>query len=85
MIRCAKCDNDTRTSNLITPMGEVLVAGTIATDPQPVIAQVCTACGYIELYAPQPIHRPEAEAAERLELLEAEPRGLDEPLPTSLA
>ena len=25
------------------------------------------------------------EAAERLELLEAEPRGLDEPLPTSLA
>lgn len=83
MIRCAKCDNDTRTTSLITAMGDVMIAGTIATDPQPVIAQVCTACGYIELYAPQPIHRPEAEIAEPLELLE--PRGLDEPLPTSLA
>jgi predicted nucleic-acid-binding Zn-ribbon protein len=55
MIRCAKCDNDTRTSGLVTAGGEVLLAGTIGTDPQPVIAQVCTACGYIELYAPQPL------------------------------
>lgn len=60
MIRCAKCDNDTRTSGLVTAGGEVLLAGTIGTDPQPVIAQVCTACGYIELYAPQPLSRPQA-------------------------
>ena len=50
MIRCPKCDNDTRTSSLITGAGEVLLAGTISADPQPIIAQVCTACGYIELY-----------------------------------
>jgi predicted nucleic-acid-binding Zn-ribbon protein len=60
MIRCAKCDNDTRTSGLVTAAGEVLLAGTIGTDPQPVIAQVCSACGYIELYAPQPLSRPQA-------------------------
>ena len=29
MIRCAKCDNDTRTSGLVTAGGEVLLAGTI--------------------------------------------------------
>lgn len=60
MIRCAKCDNETRTSNLITAAGEVLLAGTISTDPQPILAQVCSACGYIELYAPQPTSRSEA-------------------------
>jgi predicted nucleic-acid-binding Zn-ribbon protein len=59
MIRCPKCDNDTRTSGLVTAAGEVLLAGTISADPQPIIAQVCTACGYIELYAPQPISHPE--------------------------
>jgi predicted nucleic-acid-binding Zn-ribbon protein len=57
MIRCPKCDNDTRTSELVTAAGEVLLAGTLSTDPQPIIAQVCTACGYIELYAPQPLSR----------------------------
>jgi predicted nucleic-acid-binding Zn-ribbon protein len=60
MIRCPKCDNDTRTSGLVTAAGEVLLAGTISADPQPIIAQVCTACGYIELYAPQPLSRTEA-------------------------
>lgn len=69
MIRCAKCDNDTRTSALVTAQGEVMLAGTIGTDPQPILAQVCTACGYIELYAPQPIGRPEA-IRERAELPE---------------
>ena len=59
MIRCPKCDNDTRTSSLITAAGQVLLAGTISADPQPIIAQVCTACGYIELYAPQPLSRSE--------------------------
>lgn len=65
MIRCAKCDNDTRTSGLVTAAGEVLLTGTLSTDPQPIIAQVCTACGYIELYAPQPLsHTQEIRAEE---------------------
>lgn len=59
MIRCGKCDNDTRTSGLVTNEGPVMLAGTIGTDPQPILAQVCTACGYIELYAPQAYHQPE--------------------------
>lgn len=59
MIRCAKCDNDTRTSGLVTEHGTVMLAGTIGTDPQPILAQVCTACGYIELYAPQSYAQPE--------------------------
>lgn len=59
MIKCPKCDNDTRTSELVTDQGSVMLAGTIGTDPQPILAQVCTACGYIELYAPHPIARPE--------------------------
>ena len=64
MIRCAKCDNDTRTSGLVTAGGEVLLAGTIGADPQPIVAQVCSACGYIELYAPQPISRAETSKGE---------------------
>ncbi len=75
MIRCAKCDNDTRTSGLMTAAGEVMLAGTIGTDPQPIVAQVCTACGYIELYAPQPLTRPErvAEQPERAETVAESP------------
>jgi predicted nucleic-acid-binding Zn-ribbon protein len=59
MIQCPKCDNDTRTSGLITAAGEVRLAGTISADPQPIVAQVCTACGYIELYAPLPLNQTE--------------------------
>jgi hypothetical protein len=44
---------------LITAAGEVLLAGTISADPQPIVAQVCTACGYIELYAPLPLNQTE--------------------------
>jgi predicted nucleic-acid-binding Zn-ribbon protein len=55
MIQCAKCGNDTRTSELTTPGGAVALAGRIGTAPQPILAQVCIACGYIELYAPQPV------------------------------
>ena len=62
MLRCPKCDNDTRTSALVIPAGEVLLAGTISTDPQRIVAQVCTACGYIELYAPLPLDQPETTA-----------------------
>ena len=59
MIRCPKCDNETRTSSLVTAQGDVMLAGTIGTDPQPILAQVCTACGYIELYAPLQLDQPE--------------------------
>lgn len=69
MITCAKCDNDTRTSELVTEQGKVMLAGTIGTDPQPILAQVCSACGYIELYAPQPYAQPEhAVAREQREI-----------------
>ena len=61
MISCPKCDNDTRTSGLVTAQGDVMLAGTIGTDPRPILAQVCTACGYIELYAPLTLDQPEAE------------------------
>ena len=64
MISCPKCDNDTRTSSLVTAQGDVMLAGTIGTDPRPILAQVCTACGYIELYAPLTLDQPEASLAE---------------------
>jgi len=64
MISCPKCDNDTRTSGLVTAQGDVMLAGTIGTDPRPILAQVCTACGYIELYAPLTLDQPETRAEE---------------------
>lgn len=64
MIRCPKCDNETRTTKLVTAMGDVFVAGTIGTDPQPISAQVCSACGYVELYAPQTFEQPEKPLSE---------------------
>jgi hypothetical protein len=48
----------------VTAQGEVMLAGTIGTDPRPILAQVCTACGYIELYAPLQLDQPEASRAE---------------------
>jgi predicted nucleic-acid-binding Zn-ribbon protein len=80
MIRCPKCDNDTRTSALVTAVGEVLLAGTISADPQPIIAQVCTACGYIELYAPQPLSHSET-ATQREEPARAET--VEAPMPAA--
>jgi predicted nucleic-acid-binding Zn-ribbon protein len=73
MIRCAKCDNETRTSGLVTVGGDVLLSGTISADPQPIVAQVCTACGYIELYAPQPISRAEVVMQDEYVTAEATP------------
>jgi predicted nucleic-acid-binding Zn-ribbon protein len=64
MISCPKCENDTRTSGLVTSQGDVMLAGTIGTDPRPILAQVCTACGYIELYAPLTLEQPEVSQAE---------------------
>ncbi len=65
MITCAKCSNDTHTSALVTAQGEVMLAGTIGTDPRPILAQVCSACGFIELYAPLQLDQPEISRAER--------------------
>ena len=55
MIYCAKCTNETRLSELLTSAGPVMISGPANSAPQPLIAQACTACGYVELYAPQPI------------------------------
>lgn len=55
MITCTRCDNETWASELVTPNGPVMLAGPRDTPPQPIVARVCTACGYIELYGPQPI------------------------------
>lgn len=66
MISCPKCDNDTRTSGLVTAQGDVMLAGTIGTDPRPILAQVCTACGYIELYAPLTLDQPETHVEESI-------------------
>jgi hypothetical protein len=41
-----------------------MLAGTIGTDPRPILAQVCTACGYIELYAPLTLDQPETNQIE---------------------
>lgn len=82
MIRCAKCDNDTRASELLTAQGPVMLAGPQGSAPQPILAQVCTACGYIELYGPQPLVEPEerAQAAEPLPLeAELAPQAAAEP------
>lgn len=81
MIRCAKCDNDTRTSGLVTAGGDVMLAGTLGSDPQPILAQVCTACGYIELYAPQPLQRPET-AAQHTETIPTE-QAAEMPIPAA--
>jgi len=43
-----------------------MLAGTIGTDPRPILAQVCTACGYIELYAPLMLDQPETQVEESL-------------------
>ena len=81
MIRCPRCDNETRTSGLVTDQGAVMLAGTIGTDPQPIVAQVCSACGHIELYGPQPIDQPATQSEQQPEtspgwsLAGAEPLG----------
>lgn len=55
MITCTRCNNGTWASELITAQGPVMLAGPQGTSPQPIVARVCTACGYVELYGPQPI------------------------------
>jgi predicted nucleic-acid-binding Zn-ribbon protein len=82
MIRCAKCDNDTRTSGLVTAQGEVMLAGTLSSDPQPILAQVCSACGYIELYAPQPFNQPERSLMHE-EALQHESGTMEMPVPAA--
>lgn len=62
MIQCTKCGNETRTAALVVALGEVMVTGPGGTAPLPVSAQVCVACGHIDLYAPQMFEQPQAEA-----------------------
>ncbi|GEM_PF-1972137 len=68
-IQCNKCGNETRTAKLLTPMGEITVSGPAGSQALPVSAQVCVACGHIDLYAPQSFeladHQQEKQAAPR--------------------
>jgi len=69
MILCSRCSNETWTTQLVTANGAVMLDGPRGTPPQPVSAHACTACGHIELYAPQPVVdaaavRPNMVAAE---------------------
>jgi hypothetical protein len=41
-----------------------MLAGTLSANPQPILAQACTACGYIELYAPLQLNQPQAHTAQ---------------------
>lgn len=79
MITCTRCGNETWASELVTPSGPVMLAGPRGTAPQPVAARVCTACGYIELYGPQPIldQAAVAEAARAQEMPAAAPAPLN--------
>lgn len=60
MIQCTKCNNETRTAALVVALGEVMVTGPGGTAPLPISAQVCVACGHIDLYAPQLFEQPQA-------------------------
>ena len=55
MILCSRCSNETWATQLVTANGPVMLDGPRGTLPQPVSAHACTACGHIELYAPQPV------------------------------
>ena len=76
-MRCPKCDNHMTTSALVTPDGtQIMVMGTIASGHRPLSAQVCSACGFTELYAAQwteEIQQAREEAAEIAPVLEAVP------------
>ncbi len=84
-MQCPKCTNPMVTSALVTPLGgEIMVAGTLATGPRPLSAQVCSACGYTELYAAQYTEdmrqAQQAQAAEQPQL-EVEPEAPGIPAP----
>lgn len=77
MILCSRCNNETWNSQLVTEHGPVMLAGPRNSAPQPVAARVCTACGHIELYGPQPVVDAEAVS----DPAEAEP--ITAPVPTA--
>jgi Zn ribbon nucleic-acid-binding protein len=70
MVQCSKCGNETRTAALITAMGEVRVTGPGGSEALPISAQVCVACGHIDLYAPQYFEQPQEQVAEQAVPLE---------------
>lgn len=77
MITCTRCDNETWASELLTSGGPVMLAGPRGGPAQPIVARVCTACGYIELYGPQPIVDQPARAT----AAEVEPASTPAPVP----
>lgn len=77
MITCSRCNNETWASELQTANGPVMLAGPRGSQPQPIVARVCTACGYVELFGPQPIDIEAAQPA----LDEPEPIATPAPVP----
>jgi hypothetical protein len=68
MVMCLRCNNETRTTAIVTAGGqELMVAGTVGRDPEPLSAQVCTACGFVQLFAPQQLNDSVAAAEETRE------------------
>ncbi len=61
LIQCPRCGNETRTAQLLSPLGEIMVSGPADSSPLPISAQVCVACGHIDLYAPQSFDLPEQQ------------------------
>jgi Zn ribbon nucleic-acid-binding protein len=76
MIECTKCGNETRTAALVVALGEVMVTGPGGTAPLPVSAQVCVACGHIDLYAPQHFEQPQEQAERAVPLEEVVQQGI---------
>jgi|HigsolmetaAR201D_1030396.scaffolds.fasta_scaffold72681_1 hypothetical protein len=81
MIMCSKCNNETRTAALLSPMGDIMVTGPAGSPPLPISAQVCIACGHIDLYAPQSFENSELIEQERVP--EPIPETAPETLPTN--
>ena len=61
LIQCPRCGNETRTAQLLSPLGKITVSGPAGSNPLPISAQVCVACGHIDLYAPQSFDLPEQQ------------------------
>jgi hypothetical protein len=80
VILCSRCDNETRTTALLTPMGEVRVSGPAGSEPLPISAQVCVACGHIDLFAPQSFEHHETVAKQEQPVPIQEFLGGEEPV-----
>lgn len=54
IVKCDKCGGNVDVARVRTRGEEIELAGVFSLQISPVEARVCTACGYIELYAMRP-------------------------------